>query len=248
MGWNPETRHAGVAKLRLSVGAAFSSCSSAEVGQGSWLRQHLASRSFAISAPGAALAVRAPSAEPTRFAGLRHDRQRNLRSDQAGWLHRSRASRSTSAASWRKLRRARGGPFDPASTLCSARARGFVGRRNVGRMCGWRTECRLLAVLCSLGAASCASSDPEQPSTVCDGFVTRYCEKAVSCAQETDRTDLWDLCDFSLQVYLPCERVKQVLRDAGQCESEVAAIRCTDVPAGSFPVSPESCQGLFGIE
>ena len=123
-----------------------------------------------------------------------------------------------------------------------------MGRRSRGGRGAWTIGAALLIALSGGASFGCSSSDAEPPSSVCERFVSSYCAKAVSCAQETDRSDFSELCDFSFRVYLPCEQVTRVWRDSQPCESALAAIRCTDVEPGSFPQSPEACQGLFGIE
>jgi hypothetical protein len=105
----------------------------------------------------------------------------------------------------------------------------------------------LLAAACS-GAFGCASSDEELPTATCERFVSSYCAKAVSCARETDRTDFSELCEFSFRVYLPCEQVTRVWGNAQTCQEQITGIRCADVAPGSFPQSPNACQGLFGIQ
>jgi hypothetical protein len=122
-----------------------------------------------------------------------------------------------------------------------------VTRRQWGWLEGRTLWCALFTAIWG-GTLGCSSSDEATPSEVCQQFVTSYCDKAVSCAQETDRGDFAELCDFSFRVYLPCDEVTNVWRDAGPCQSQIAAIRCSDVKPGSFPESPSACQGLFGIQ
>lgn len=94
----------------------------------------------------------------------------------------------------------------------------------------------------------CSSDDDPTPPELCERFTSSYCAKAVSCAQETDRADFGELCDFSFRVYLPCEQVTKVWRDSQPCQDQIAAIRCSDVEPGSFPKTPDTCQALFGIQ
>ena len=120
-------------------------------------------------------------------------------------------------------------------------------RRHRGWFEGWALRCALFSAICS-AALGCNSSDDSSPSEICEQFVSNYCGKAVSCAQETDRGDFAELCDFSFRVYLPCEQVTNVWRDSQSCQDQIAAIRCSDVEPGSFPKTPVDCQGLFGIQ
>lgn len=100
--------------------------------------------------------------------------------------------------------------------------------------------------LWSVGAFGCSGDESKSAPEVCKDYVSSYCAKAVSCAQETDRSDFSELCDFSFQVYLPCEEATHVWRDPQACLDQIASIRCANVAPGTFPPSPEACQGLLG--
>jgi hypothetical protein len=99
-----------------------------------------------------------------------------------------------------------------------------------------------------LSLCACSASDSKSPPEVCEDYVSAYCAKAVECAQETDRADFAELCDFSLRVYLPCQQVTRVWKDAQPCQDQIAGIGCASVTPGSFPPNPDACKGLFGIE
>lgn len=114
----------------------------------------------------------------------------------------------------------------------------------MGVMGGWT----LWAISCALGSFACSSSDSQSPAEVCEQYVSSYCAKAVECALETDRADFSELCDFSFRVYLPCQQVTRVWRDAQQCQDQIAGIGCAAVAPGSFPPNPDACKGLFGTE
>ena len=120
------------------------------------------------------------------------------------------------------------------------RKRGWFGS-------SWALAGALVALPCG-ATLGCASSDAATPSEVCERFVASYCDKAVSCARATDRSDFAELCEFSFRVYLPCEQVTDVWRDSQPCQDQLAAIRCADVEPGSFPATPADCTGLFGIQ
>ena len=109
----------------------------------------------------------------------------------------------------------------------------------------WALACAFVAAPCS-ATLGCASSDDATPSETCERFVSSYCDKAASCALETDRSDFSELCEFSFRVYLPCEQVTNVWRDAQPCQNQLAAIRCSNVEPGSFPAMPADCRDLFG--
>ena len=135
--------------------------------------------------------------------------------------------------------------FDPPSALVYLSARGILTRRDWGwlRRCG--LACSLLGACSALG---CASSDEATPSEMCERYVSSFCDKAVSCARETDRGDFSELCDFAFRVYLPCEQVTRVWRDSQACQNQISAIRCEDVEPGTIPQTPSDCQGLFGAQ
>jgi hypothetical protein len=109
----------------------------------------------------------------------------------------------------------------------------------------------LVAELVALGLATgCGSGsrDEEAQKPIaeqCRDFVASYCGRASECAQSTDREDYADVCDFSFDVYLPCDQVQVVNRNTQACLDGIEAIRCSSVRAGTFPTQPEPCQGLF---
>src|SRR6478609_4775257 len=135
--------------------------------------------------------------------------------------------------------------FDPPSALWLPPARGTLTRRHRG----WsRTRALVCTLLGACSALGCASSDEAAPSEVCERYVASFCDKAVSCARETDRGDFSELCDFAFRVYLPCEQVTRLWRDAQACQNQISAIRCEEVEPGTIPPTPSDCQGLFGAQ
>jgi len=115
---------------------------------------------------------------------------------------------------------------------------GWVGNGVIGR--------GLVVLVCSASAVGCSKDDDKPASEVCKDYVASYCAKAVSCVRETDRSDFSELCDFTFEVYLPCDQATRVWRNPQTCQEQISAIRCADVEPGSFPPSPEACQGLLG--
>ena len=103
------------------------------------------------------------------------------------------------------------------------------------------------SLLC-FGMLACSSSTGEAdkpPSQQCKDYESAYCDKLVECAASTDRSDDRDACEFSFRVYLPCEGVQSVVRDAHACIDAVDAIDCPLVPTGISPTTPEQCMSLF---
>ena len=103
------------------------------------------------------------------------------------------------------------------------------------------------AAVCAALVLGCSSSNDEASkpaSQQCQDFESSYCQKAVECAQSTDRSDFQELCDFSWRVYLQCDHVTSAT-SVQECLNAIGAIQCSAVQPGSFPVSPAECRGLF---
>jgi hypothetical protein len=106
----------------------------------------------------------------------------------------------------------------------------------------------LLAAYSAL-AQGCGSNVPESQKPTqdqCDDFERAYCDKTAECAQSSDRADFREECEFSFQVYLPCEQVTYIVSDTQDCIDATDNIECSSVMSNSFPKLPDACQGNFG--
>jgi hypothetical protein len=124
-----------------------------------------------------------------------------------------------------------------------------VGRQNgdiARRRASWDLASGLVCLLLLLGCSSNdESSKPAKEQ--CQDFESSYCSKVVECAQSTDRGDFKELCDFSWQVYLPCDNVDSAV-SVQPCLDAIDEIQCGAVEPGSFPPYPGLCTGIFNSQ
>jgi hypothetical protein len=97
---------------------------------------------------------------------------------------------------------------------------------------------------CLIGCSSAGPTPREQ----CFDYQSAFCEKAIECAQPSERADLSESCEFAWQVYSFCDRVRAVLPQYDACMKAIHAVPCSLVPSGSLPDAPDECRSVFAVD
>lgn len=109
---------------------------------------------------------------------------------------------------------------------------------------GWRAVTAASVLLCACGSGPKSAASPLEQ---CSEFVDAWCGKQAECVAPSDRARSTKDCEFSFEVYEPCEEISGVARSLDDCLGAVSALDCQGYDPSKGLQMPEPCHGLFTV-